>query len=316
MLSTCYTRIFSYFWIIKRSTSIDYPYGTDIKLNPATATAVIQGAGSALAAYGYYRTARTGYRVAKRVGKTVMQGVKRLGRKRARITSKQRMVMQQVAAGKRPYMPSSITKSLGAEMNFADTYRLAGLTVGDTWTNLTPQGGEGSLSAIAQGDTQITRTGKRATLKSIELFICIKQSAMTDLADAPPPRHISIALVWNKRTNATVNDASEVYDTVVAGLEWMGCRDELYANKYKVLKRWNIQVKPIPGHNDGDATGTYNFEQPILHYYAKLPDIVVNFTGAAALIANIEDNNLFLIACSDSDATGVVNYRSRVRFVG
>lgn len=182
--------------------------------------------------------------------------------------------------------------------------------------NVGAQTTPGCISAIAQGDGESNRDGRRAVLKSvmIEGLVVIDATAASSLANGGSYK---IALVWDKQTNGSQLSAENVYvDPTSTSLDALTPRNLQFSQRFQVLAEKTLVVQPKAGAGDGttnDSPATY------AHFkiYRKL-NIPVNFTGTTAVVSAIADNSLHVIAVKSDAAAAAANlrYYSRVRFVG
>ncbi len=187
-----------------------------------------------------------------------------------------------------------------------------------------PSGGENDpaancLNAIAQGDQESNRDGRKCMMKSVQVTGIIYQDTQ-QAQSAPDTTPICyIALVLDRQTNGAQLNSEDVFvnPSAQSGLGCSLLRNLQFISRFKVLKSAQI-VLPQPtvyfdsGSNTTEASGTVTPFQ----MYVKL-ELPINFTGTTSTVANIVDNSLHIIAfCSANQTAPQLQYNSRVRFVG
>lgn len=173
-----------------------------------------------------------------------------------------------------------------------------------------------SLAGIAIGDTESTRDGRAAFIKSLHIHGSLSldvKEAQTAPVDQVRAR---IVVVWDKQTNAAQLSANTVYlDNGTAKVD--NFRNLQHSTRYAILMDKTITLKPSP-INEGAVNA-----------FAS-PKTIVNFTwnktfpGAGIkvlhklttnVIAGITDNSFHMIAVADSTAAKL-QYQVRCRFTG
>lgn len=174
-----------------------------------------------------------------------------------------------------------------------------------------------SISAIAQGDGESQRDGRRCVLKHVQLQGQVQLDATNDAATAPNGGVVRVALVWDKQTNGAQLNSEDVYNaTTSAAVDAYGFRNLQYSQRFQVLGVQYIDLNPM----SASGTAASNDSGQITKFFSirKRINIPVQFTGTTAVVASIADNSLHVIATkSDNSSTGMtLRYVSRVRFVG
>ncbi len=177
-----------------------------------------------------------------------------------------------------------------------------------------------SLNAVAQDDTQSGRDGRRMMMTGIEVQgLCHYIADANDQvqADAVLPVYITVALVLDKQTNGAQMSAAMVYRNDSAAHKWLALRDPEYTQRFRVLWRDTFQLHPLTQQdeaNAANATSSNTYDGALFKIHKKF-QIPVMFTDTGAVVANIADNSLHMIACGTNTRMQLA-YNSRVHFVG
>ncbi len=173
-----------------------------------------------------------------------------------------------------------------------------------------------SISAIAVGTNESQRIGRVATLTSwfIKGYM---QIAVVEGSITPLPDIIArIAVVLDTQTNGAQLEAETVFGTIGAGLDVNSVKDLQNSKRYTVLKDKTFTLRRNQT-NEGSAN---LFANGIIRLPFKMggklrTPLRVNHTGTTAAIASIADNSLHVIGTA-TDTAVILNYRSRVRYIG
>jgi len=214
---------------------------------------------------------------------------------------------------------------LGKELKFID-YELAAhaLVATVAGSECDPQSSVDCLNATAQGDTEQNRDGRRQFTHSIMIkgyvdFHPSKATATFSLDSC----FVKLALVLDTQTNGAQLNAEDVFvDPSSTYLDSTLVRNLQYTSRFKVLKMITIKVPPMIGGYCGD--GTTNLADgcrthvPFSCYYNFKTPLVTSYTNTTAVVANIADNSLHLIAIKSKTTENAqvrqLNYYSRCRF--
>ncbi len=172
-----------------------------------------------------------------------------------------------------------------------------------------------SLSAIAQGDGESQRDGRRVDLLSVHVKGLVNVIA-AEAATAPQNSGIMrLILVLDKQTNGAQLNAEDVMTNLTFDVNsWRNLQN---SQRFRILKdiRINMPVNNQTTFQVNDfsiGAQTYPFE---MHVVFKKP-IQVNHTGTTAVVTSIADNSIHLIGVCNLSTTGSIDYSSRVRFRG
>ncbi len=179
-------------------------------------------------------------------------------------------------------------------------------------------GGADGLNTVDQGDGESQRDGRQIVMKKISitgLISCVPQISVT-ATDTNPV--VFIALVLDMQTNGATLNSENVYINPLSTS--LGAASPLrnlqFTKRFRVLKTRTLTLDQPTVVWDGT-----NIEQGGMHkafqMHVNLNNLVVNFSGTTADIANIVDNSLHIIAYTSSTTCApTINYNSRLRFQG
>lgn len=149
----------------------------------------------------------------------------------------------------------------------------------------------GQLSLIPEGNSGITRDGRKCTLVSWQY-----KAVMTFQpgANAQPSGSTSIFLILDKQCNGAAAACTDVFlstDLVSSPMQLNN------SERFVILKRWVHDWSPQAG-----VSGAY---APITKHISKFKtcSIPMDFSGTTGVITEIKSNNVFLMAGSESIGT-------------
>ncbi len=198
------------------------------------------------------------------------------------------------------------------ELKFFDT-EITNTVMSATWAALEPA--TTNLSAVAQGDGESNRDGRKYTIKSVHIkgFIetAVQESQTAPLSDIL----VRMVLVHDTQTNGAQLTATEVMDA--GGTDDINSFRNLgFTKRFRVLSDQTHRIERL-NTNEGAVN---LFASPNTHYpftmnkSFKTPmNVLMSDTGAD--IANVTDNSIHMIAITTSTAA-LMNYQCRVRFTG
>lgn len=200
---------------------------------------------------------------------------------------------------------------LGIETKFID------YTFGKTAFSATVAGGEmdpassvDCVSAIAQGDGESNRDGRKCVLKSLHLRgnVNISESSGSSFQ---APSIMRVIVVWDTQTNGAQLNAEDVM--LPATHVEHSFRNLQFSKRFRILMDHTFTVNPTAGAGDGTANDfgaversfkwNFNFNIPVIH------------NGTTAVVAAITDNSLHIIGFANNVGCNL-SYTSRIRFVG
>ncbi len=205
---------------------------------------------------------------------------------------------------------------LGIETKFLDA-SIASTVMSTQWVGGELDPAANSLGAIAQGDGESDRDGRKCTITSIHVRGHIELTLAAGTG-AGQPEVATLYLVQDTQTNGAQLNAEDVISnaaSAVGGIEVLphAFQNLQYSKRFRVLKKFTCAPSPVAGAGDGTANdfagGKYPFE-----WNVKC-NIPVIHTGTTTAITAIADNSIHIIGCA-SNTTCKAAYVSRVRFVG
>lgn len=208
---------------------------------------------------------------------------------------------------------------LGIENKFLDSEKTA-TNLTQTITAYAPTTGSiGCLSAVAQGDTENERDGRKYTMNSIHIRGAFYLSSNNDQSDAQLPAIVRLAVVIDTQTNGAALTASEVFlPATTAAQNVFSFRNLQYSNRFIVLSDKSYTINPVAGAGTGAVN---DFSQVIkqfkLNFMIPPKAKMVDTKATAGNVTSITSNSIHLLAWANQ-ATDVVTlqYNSRLRFVG
>lgn len=184
------------------------------------------------------------------------------------------------------------------ELKFFDTTIS---TLADTTMEIPATGGQ--LVLIPQGDSDQTRDGRMAYVKSVQIrgTVTYQPAAAANAATC-----VHMWLVQDKQTNGAAAGATDVFTSTDASL---ALRNINNASRFKILKHFRVDLNANAG-----VTTAYNQVVKSLEYYTAC-DIPITYSSTTGAITEIRSNNLFLLLGStNTDDVVTVSGVARVRF--
>lgn len=200
----------------------------------------------------------------------------------------------------------------GIELKFID-YRVTspGFALAATVTTAEHDPtGIGSISAIAQGDGEENRDGRKCTLTAVNVKGFVTLQALNNDLIAQNPVTCRVALVWDTQTNGVQLNSEDVF---TQGLAPYGYRNLQYTKRFKVLADRTFTMNY--GGGAGSGTNDWVGDRQEFSFNKKI-NIPVLHSGTTAVVASCTDNSLHIIAWASDGAKINLNYNSRIRFVG
>lgn len=155
------------------------------------------------------------------------------------------------------------------------------------------------LTGIAQGDTNLTRTGNDILMKTLEMKFKITQHASAT-------RYTTVTgwLICDKRCDGTLPGYTDIFDDPTSTSDRViAMRNDDNLERFVVIKKWRWLLT---------ESGR---EVSVTDEFVKL-DIHCRYDGTGSTIADGKDNQLYLVLVSDEPAnTPLVEVISRLRFI-
>lgn len=159
----------------------------------------------------------------------------------------------------------------------------------------------GQLALIPQGDTESTRDGRKAFVKSIQARLV---ASYAPAAASTASTNVFIMLVLDTQCNGA---AAAVTDVLTSANMAQAMHNLANSDRFVVLKKWKINLTAQAG-----VSGAYNNTTKQFEYYKKC-DIPINYSGTTGAITEIRSNNLFFLAGTDGASDDLVTVGGNVR---
>lgn len=209
---------------------------------------------------------------------------------------------------------------LGIENKFID-YEYPYTAIANKWA-----GGEAdpatvnSISAIAAGDGESNRDGRKCTLTSVHIRGDIRFIPASSVSTAQRPSVACVVLVLDTQTNGSQLNAEDVmFEPNDDALQAHAFTNLQYSKRFKILHRQVVKLETIAASSPALAPSGTGYPMGNITNFEinKKLDIPVIFNGTTASVSSITDNSLHVIAVTSSEeADTQLQYVSRVRFVG
>lgn len=210
---------------------------------------------------------------------------------------------------------------LGIESKFFDVFHNDQINSGTnaTWVTADPAT-EKCLSACTQGEEATSRDGRQYVITSLHIkgFVQVLRSA--SISATPKGGTVRLLVVHDKQTNGTQLAATEVMNTHTGTFDFLGFRNLEWTKRYTVLMDTVIDLSQMQVVSDAANLFDTNEKRYYFEFNRKFKKgILVNTTGTTAVVDNIADNSLHMIASAEPIVNGgdtYLIYRARMRFQG
>jgi len=164
----------------------------------------------------------------------------------------------------------------------------------------------GQIALVAQGDTESTRDGRQATIKSVQIRGNMR---FVPGATTPASGTAHMWLVLDKQTNGAAAAVTDIFTSNTAHTALINLEN---SQRFSILDKWVWDFNPTSNQS---ATVPNNQTKHIDFYrQINVPMIWSSTTGA---ITEIRSNNIFLVAGSvNADDLIEFNGVCRIRFRG
>ncbi len=173
------------------------------------------------------------------------------------------------------------------------------------------------ISAIAQGDGPSNRDGRVYYIKSLHIKGSICVPALQGQAAPASDVIARICIVWDKSTNGAEVVATQVMDGGQTD-DHFAFRNLEHSNRFIVLWDRTFHIV-LDSTSEGGADFFANGQQEVLwayhHEFKKPMKVVCTSVDTLGIVANMSKNSLSVIGVA-SDATPLLSYQARIRFVG
>jgi len=159
----------------------------------------------------------------------------------------------------------------------------------------------GQLALIAQGVTEVTRVGRLATIKSIQLRGTASFAPST-AANAATNGYIY--LVLDTQANGAAAAITDVLTSNNMGSALVNLNNSM---RFRILKRFKFTMNSQAG-----ATTAYNNVVKTFDFYKRC-NYVIDYSSTTGAITEIRSNNLFLLAGTDGSSDDLVTIAGNCR---
>lgn len=201
---------------------------------------------------------------------------------------------------------------LGIENKFVD-HQVTQIAVTNDLATAGVDPAVGCLCAMAQGDGESDRDGRKVTLKSIHIHGSIQHKS-----DESKGANVRFMLVQDTQTNGSAFDPTEVLKVPPnpATHSVHAFRNLQHSSRYKVLYDKTFVSNPQIAFNNNLSRMQSNEQRNSFRINRTL-NIPVIYNGTTSALANITDNSFHVLCISDHTSSEVfVQYDVRTRFVG
>jgi len=162
----------------------------------------------------------------------------------------------------------------------------------------------GQLCLIPQGDTESTRDGRQAVIKSIQLRGAV---TFNPGAGASAGGVSYLYLVLDTQCNGS---AAAITDVFTSNVMYSNMLQLNNSGRFRILKKFVMAMNAQAG-----VTTAYNVVVRPFEYFKKC-NIPIDWNSTAGALTEIRSNNIFLMAgASDDDLTSFIG-TCRLRFQG
>lgn len=162
----------------------------------------------------------------------------------------------------------------------------------------------GQLALIPQGDTQSTREGRQAVIKSVQ----IRGDIFMDPGAAANGVDIAyLYLVHDRQANSEAASITDVFTSANMESNLLNLNND---KRFRILKKW-----VIPLNSGAGVDAAYNGVVRTIEFYRKV-NIKMDFSSTTGAITEITQNNIFLMAGALGDDITSFTGSCRLRFVG
>lgn len=220
--------------------------------------------------------------------------------KKARIASGAPSAAMVAARQRRVAARALASMGLKPELKFFDT----SLAFSFDSTGEVPATGQ--LALIPQGDTESSREGRLAVIKSVQIRA---NMSFAPGAAATASVNCFLYLVLDTQANGAAAGVTDVFTSTSLQSAMLNLNN---SGRFRIIKYWKLNFTSQAG-----ATTAYNTVNKHIDFYKRC-NIKMDWSSTTGAITEIRSNNLFLIAGSDTGADDLVGVSGvcRLRFVG
>ncbi len=162
-----------------------------------------------------------------------------------------------------------------------------------------------SINKIAQGVTEVTRVGRKCTIRSINWHFLVWLPEQDAIADPLAGDSVRIILYVDKQTNGATAAVTDLLETA----DWRSFRNLANVSRFNVLMDKTTSINYLALASDG--AGVVSQSQVNQHgEFYKNCTIPIEFDAGAGAITEIRSNNLGVLLISSN---GTANFSSKLR---
>lgn len=162
----------------------------------------------------------------------------------------------------------------------------------------------GQLTLIPQGDTESTRDGRKATIKSIQIRGILSFAPGATVGTGAS----YLYLILDTQCNGAAAAVTDVFTSNDMTTNMLNLNN---SGRFRILKKWEWAWNVGAG-----VSAAYNNATKLLEFY-KSCNIPVDWSSTTGAITEIRSNNLFLMAGANAqDDTVQFTGTCRLRFLG
>ncbi len=162
-----------------------------------------------------------------------------------------------------------------------------------------------SINKIAQGVTEVTRVGRKCTIKSINWRFLVWLPEQDAVADPLAPDSVRIILYIDKQTNGATAAVTDILETA----SWLSFRNLANTARFNVLMDKTTSINFLGLGSDGAGVVSQTQVNKSLTFFKKC-NVPIEFDGTTGAITEIRSNNLGVLLISSN---GTANFSSKIR---
>ncbi len=167
---------------------------------------------------------------------------------------------------------------------------------------------EDSCVGIAQGVTEITRVGRKCTVRSINWRFNISMGSLADQTDPPKGDVVRILLYLDKQCNGAAATATQILESA----DYQSFNNLANKSRFRTLMDRTYVINQPMAQTDGTNTGAYG-EQEINDTLFKRVNLPIEYDATTGAITEIKSNNIGVLTIS-KNGTAVFESKMRIRF--
>lgn len=165
----------------------------------------------------------------------------------------------------------------------------------------------GQLTLIPQGDTESTRDGRIAYIKSIQIRGAAVYNAVSG-GQTVSSSALYLALVLDTQANGAAAAITDVFTSSAMQSNMLNLNN---SQRFRIIKKWELPINSMAG-----VSTNWGVVTVLVNFYKRC-NIKIDWSSTAGAISELRSNNLFLVAgCLNNDDIATFEGTCRLRFVG